>query len=494
MTRIFFEKEKGALLDQALAGLEQGSSYGLCGGRGACGKCRVRFLSGAPLPSLADRKCFTPGELRAGYRLACTARPASDCEVELCFAEEPAAKILTVSGSGTDCFGADEADRKGSLFGCEQEAADGQFCAVDLGTTTVVMQLTDRRTGKVLYTYAFRNPQRVYGIDVLARISAAQSGRAEQMRRAVLEELETGLREMDAAGSPDEVVIAGNTTMEHLLLGYSVDTLGRAPFQPCHTGLSKFTLRGCPAVFLPGISAFVGADIVSGLYALGMAEREELTLLIDLGTNGEMAVGNRKGILCTATAAGSAFEGSVCSGVLGTDLTALAYAMLEEGIMDETGLLEEPWFTEGYRPGSAGDILIRQQDIRNLQMAKAAVCAGVSILLDRVDGWHRLAHVYLAGGFGYELDVAKAVGIGLVPETLQNLCTAVGNASLAGGIRWGRAGQRVGIPGQSPEREEVLSHIVSVCTSLNLAEQPEFEARYIDAMAFKRMGSLGLVP
>ncbi len=487
MRRIFFQTGKGALLEQALAGLEQGSSYGLCGGRGTCGKCRVRFLSGAPLPSSADRRFFTPGELREGYRLACTARPASDCEVELCFAEEPTAKILTVSGNGTDCLLADEMNRKGSPAGCEQEEAGGQFCAVDLGTTTVVMQLRDRRTGNILYTYAFQNPQRAYGIDVLARISAAQSGRAEQMQRAVVEELEKGLGHMRQAGSPDEVIVAGNTTMEHLLLGYPVDTLGKAPFRPFHTGRSEFTLRGCPAVFLPGISAFVGADIVSGLYALGMAEREELTLLIDLGTNGEMAVGNRTGILCTATAAGSAFEGSVCFGVLGTDMTALAFDLLKEGIMDETGLLEEPWFTEGYRTGSGGEILIRQQDIRNLQMAKAAVCAGVSILLDRVDGWHRLSAVYLAGGFGYDLDVAKAVDIGLVPERLQNLCTPVGNTSLAGGVRWGRERQRDVMPGQPARRDEALSQIVNLCTSLNLAEQPEFEARYIGAMAFKRM-------
>ena len=295
------------------------------------------------------------------------------------------------------------------------------------------------------------------------------------------------LGHMSEAGSPDEVIVAGNTTMEHLLLGYPVDTLGKAPFQPFHTGCSEFTIRGCPAVFLPGISAFVGADIVSGLYALGMAEREELTLFIDLGTNGEMAVGNRTGILCTATAAGSAFEDSVCFGVLGTDMTALAFDLLKEGIMDETGLLEEPWFTEGYRTGSGGEILIRQQDIRNLQMAKAAVCAGVSILLDRVDGWHRLSAVYLAGGFGYDLDVAKAVDIGLVPERLQNLCTPVGNTSLAGGVRWGRERQRDVMPGQPARRDEALSQIVNLCTSLNLAEQPEFEARYIGAMAFKRM-------
>ena len=95
--------------------------------------------------------------------------------------------------------------------------------------------------------------------------------------------------------------------------------------------------------------------------------------------------------------------------------------------------------------------------------------------------------MYLAGGFGYDLDVAKAVDIGLVPERLQNLCTPVGNTSLVGGVRWGRERQRDVMPGQPARRDEALSQIVNLCTSLNLAEQPEFEARYIDAMAFKRM-------
>ncbi len=470
-SRIFFRKGAGSLSDQIVAAGYGGS--GLCGGRGACGKCRVRFPGQAPLPSSADRKFFTPAQLREGYRLACTSRPGADCEVEICYEREPEMAILTAT---------DETAPDGDRLPQAQKLTahtEGLFCAVDLGTTTVVMQLIEKREGTALDTYAFPNPQRVYGVDVLARITAAGSGKAQALREVLLAEMEKGLHRLEQYGRAEQIVVSGNTTMGHLLLGYPVESLGRAPFTPYHIESSKFVLCGYPAIFLPGISAFVGADIVSGMYACKLAEREELSLFIDLGTNGEMAVGSREGILCTATAAGSAFEGGVSSQVMGTDMTALAGDMLAEGVLDETGLMREPWFTEGFR---LGEIMVSQKDIRNLQMAKAAICAGASILLDRMDAWEKISRVYLAGGFGYYLDVDKAVGIGLIPGVLQGKCRAVGNTSLAGAIRYGRNTQA----GSSRE-EEKLRHIVEISRSLNLAQQPEFENRYIEAMTFGRM-------
>ena len=484
MKRIHLEKGRGTALEQVLlSGFAPSGTHGFCGGRGACGRCRVRFLSGAPLPSASDRRFFTPQELREGYRLACTARPAADCDIELCFAAGPEAEIVT-------------------RYEAEAEPANvppGQFCAVDLGTTTVVMQLVDRRSGEVLNTQAFQNPQRLYGTDVLSRISAAGSGRAEALQRCLETGLETGLRAMEAAGGqPDMVIVAGNTAMGHLLLGYPVDTLGKAPFAPYHIGSTFFRIAGYPAVFLPGISAFVGADIVSGLYACGMAEQEAFTLFIDLGTNGEMAAGSRERIVCSAAAAGCAFEGGGAQ-AMGTDITAMAFGLLRDGIMDETGLLREPWFGSGYR--AQGNILLRQQDIRDLQMAKAAICAGVSILLDETDGWERLQRVYLAGGFGYYLDVDKAAGIGLIPAVLQGRCRAVGNASLAGAVRYGRYAaalpESVSGSAQTPEQEDrrraeraKLEHIIAVSEPVNLAEHPAFADRYINAMAFRKMETI----
>lgn len=505
--RIYYQKGAGDLFDQILASQTAlVGKYGLCGGRGACGKCIVRFLAEAPLPSFADRKFLTPLQLREGYRLACTAKPYADCEIEICFLEEEEAEIIThfgvTEGTGQVSRHNEGMEQKKGGKSDEEGGKHRLFCAIDLGTTTCVMQLADSITGDIIYTYAFQNPQRAYGIDVLSRIYAAENGKAKLLQEVLIEELEKGFQEMKQMGQPEKVIVSGNTAMSHILLGYPAESLGKAPFTPYHIGRTDFELCGYPAVFMPGISAFVGADIVSGIYACGMAEKEEHTLFIDLGTNGEMAAGNRDRILCTAAAAGSAFEGNVSSQMMGTDITAIAFDMLTSGVMDETGLMQEPWFTEGYR---VGKVLIRQQDIRSLQTAKAAICAGARILLERMDLWDKITDVYLAGGFGYYLDVDKAVGIGLIPEILQCKCRAVGNTSLAGAVRYGRAPANIFTGGaglsttgagssgsvsaalEDSTEDKKLQHIVRISQSLNLAEQPEFTAYYIEAMAFRKM-------
>ncbi len=475
-------KGAGTVLEQILSLPDQEyGKYGLCGGRGVCGKCRVRFLSDAPPPSFADRRRFAPEQLREGYRLACTARASVDCDLEICFEGGPQPEILTAAGEMAE--GAP--DRPGYETG--RKALGGTpsfFIAADLGTTTVALQLVEKAGGGVLAEYAFLNPQRAYGVDVVSRIAAAQQGKAELLRGLIMDGLQDGLKKLRKASPPAagavfdscEVILAGNTTMGHLLLGYPTQGLGRAPFTPWDIGTVSFELFGHPAVYLPGISAFIGADIVSGIYAYRMAEREELTMLLDLGTNGEIALGNRDGIVCSAAAAGSAFEGDVSAQALGSDITAIAFDMLRERVMDETGLLREPEFTQGYRAKGAR---IGQKEIRGLQMAKGAICAGVSILLDEADAWERLSRVYLAGGFGYYLDVGKAVAIGLLPAALEKKCRAVGNSSLAGAIRYGRTGKK--------EREEETARIVRASRSVNLAQKEAFADRYIEAMAFRRM-------
>lgn len=445
---------------------------GLCGGRGACGKCRVRFLSAASLPSFADRAFFSPEELREGWRLACTAKPIDHCEVEIRFVkDEKTAPIVTWTEEVQD--GREDFNKKRTV-------GEGNILigVIDLGTTTVVMQLVDCVTGDILYTHAFLNPQRRWGTDVMARIEHAVNESGLQLQTALLTELEHGFEQMQKYGKPEKVMIAGNTTMGHLLMGYPVKSLGEAPFHPFSVEMTNFDLFGHPAVLMPGISAFVGADVVAGIYACGMAWREEYTLFIDLGTNGEIAIGNRERILCTATAAGSSFEGDISVQAMGTDIVAIAFDMLKAGIMDATGLMAEPWFTNGWNTKT---IVIYQQDIRKLQMAKAAICAGVSILLDKTEAWDKVSHVYLAGGFGYYLDVEKAVGIGLIPAALRGRCKAVGNTSLAGAIKYGREYVK------DMSRSEKLRHIVRISQAINLAEQPEFEDRYIKSMSFEEV-------
>ena len=468
-------------------------SGSFCGGRGDCGRCRVQFIKGAVLPTALERSVMEPEELRQGYRLACLARPKDDCVIRLALIEAAQIDIVSEMMDVTDNIDhisqhSDIAEySKADVM--ELKKCETGLIAVDLGTTTIAMQLMDLKDGQVLDSYCEMNPQRRYGADVLSRIKASVEGNREELRRLVLEVLERGTARFEKYASMHGMsvcgmCIAGNTTMEHLLMGYDVSALGCSPFTPVEIGLQEYhhPAWGFRVWLAPGISAFVGGDITAGLYALNMLSARGLqnadgaTLLIDLGTNGEMAVTDGSRIIVTATAAGPAFEGGAGAGIVGSDMIACAASLLHNGILDETGLLAEPYFTEGIRVGSPA-VMLRSQDIRDLQMAKAAVRAGVEILWKRI-GAPEIKRVYLAGGFGYYLDVDSAFDIGLLPESMRGRVQAVGNSSLAGAFRMGRDLCQCRIDRES------LQQSLSLVESVNLAEQEGFDRLYVQHMNF----------
>lgn len=510
-------------------GLMDGS---FCGGRGDCGRCVVQFLKGVPLPTGLERSCLEPEELRQGYRLACVTRPKTDCTVRVVGAQEVKTPIVTEAAK----IGADIIANTNMQ---EMDSGKENACyiaAVDLGTTTIAMQLKDAATGAVADAYCEMNPQRKYGTDVLARIQASVEGQGEELRRLVCGVILRGLRqfarnlqkeagegtlsdrlipvnEKGNAGKILGMCIAGNTVMEHLLLGTDVSSLGKAPFVPVEKGLQSITaahlfagmeewsedlrmadggaLFDMPVYIAPCMSAFVGGDIVAGLYALGLlparqAENGErqAVLFIDLGTNGEMVITDGQRMIVTATAAGPAFEGD--GTMMGTDRIALTAQLLQRGILDETGLMEEPYFTEGVRIEDAGEVTaadgqikndcyFKQKDVRSLQMAKAAVRAGVEILWDEM-GRPEIEKVFLAGGFGYYLDVEAAVAVGLLPSHMRGRVRAAGNTSLAGAYEMGRdlCGKRL----DAASLEE-RTHLAE---SINLADTERFEGLYLKYM------------
>ena len=349
-----------------------------------------------------------------------------------------------------------------------QKEQQGEYLvAVDIGTTTIAMQLLNIKTGELLQTYTCQNPQKKYGADVLSRIQAAEDGVAKAwMKHAVREVLQQGVTEfqkrLPQKGRITGMAVAANTTMLHLLMGYDVSKLGHYPFLPQTLESVKTKIFGIDTVLLPGISAFVGADIQADIYALSMHQRKEITLLLDLGTNGEMVLGNRDKLVATATAAGPAFEGGV--NYYGADLMALTARLLQEGLLDSTGLLDEPYFEEGIE---IGGVHITQQDIRKLQLAKAAIAAGIQILCRKygLQDFSEIDRVFLAGGMGYYLDVSAAAAIGLIPMELKDKTKAVGNAALRGAFLYGK--------------EQPAPCMV---TEFNLAEEPEFDKLYVDAM------------
>jgi len=344
------------------------------------------------------------------------------------------------------------------------------------------MRLYDE-TGAVCDEYVQINPQTQYGADVISRIqAAAEPAKALHMREQIRSVLRSGYEKFRSRLSDRESllsVLAANTTMIYLLMGYDTEELGKAPFTAKHLECVHTDIEGVDTIIMPGFSAFVGGDIVSGIYACGMAEREEITLFIDLGTNGEMALGNKDRIIACATAAGPAFEGGVNRGVWGADMVRLLAELKRRGIMDATGLLEDKYFEEGIL---IGNVRITQESIRAVQLAKAAIATGIDILLRKYGiTYCEVDRVILAGGFGYYLNVESAVRTGLIPQQLEGKAVSGGNTSLMGCYRMGAHIIR------DDEAEDTAEHIMSKCSIkiINLAEEETFNDGYIEAMNFE---------
>ena len=222
----------------------------------------------------------------------------------------------------------------------------------------------------------------------------------------------------------------------------------------------------------------MGGDIVSGMAATGLHNADNLQLFIDLGTNGEIVLGKKGKFLCTATAAGPAFEGNGSADLMGADLIRIAADLLDEGVMDAQGLLCEPFFSKGIDRTGAH---ILQEHIRELQKAKAAVAAGIDLLLEQYGAPAReITHVLLAGGFGYYLRPDSAIRIGLLPKAFEGRVRAVGNTALQGACLIGGRMQGSG-------RSSFASYTQSItadCRYLNLAMQENFEKKYISNLDF----------
>ena len=301
-----FVEEKESILD-ALVRTEP-SYHAVCGGNGLCGKCQICVVKGTLDITECDKNYFTEDELLKGKRLACQAYPTQTLQIELLFENEKQFKIVSKHKT---------IENKTII---QQEQDFG--IVADIGTTTIVVQLISVRTGKTLQTYTAINSQRRYGADVISRIKASVEGKQEILGDLIRDDIRTGIHTVvNKAGISTEkirrVVFAGNTAMIHLLMKYECTGLGIYPFIPvnirkieiAYEELFQEKFLNAIIQIVPGISAFVGGDIVSGIVALGVHQKKEYSLLLDFGTNGEIVLGNKEKILVTSTAAGPAFEG-----------------------------------------------------------------------------------------------------------------------------------------------------------------------------------------
>ncbi len=463
----------------------------VCGGRGTCGKCKVKITEG----------------LEPGIYLACKTVPNQACTVSLMDEEE----FVVV----TDSEISDETKSKEISW---ETRTESYGIGVDIGTTTIAMQLIELGSEKIVDTYTAINRQRAYGADVISRILASNEGKKEQLKQSILDDLEMGVKELLIRNQVTMEVmgISGNTTMLHLLMGYSCETLGVYPFTPVNVNAIETDYLGlfgndrytCKVRILPGISTYVGGDITAGLLTCKFDRREKVSMLIDLGTNGEMAIGNKDRILVTSTAAGPAFEGGniICgtgsipgaishavykdnrfeietignkeaTGICGTGVIDITYELLKHNLIDETGLLDDEFFEEGIllAKNEEKEIRFYQKDVREIQLAKSAVRAGIeTLLVDYGVSYDELDAIYIAGGFGYKIDIDKAVGIGLLPGACKEKMKAIGNSSLKGSILYLT----------EKDAKARMEKIVETAEEVQLASSREFNDFYMQYMYF----------
>lgn len=510
-----------------------------CGGMGSCGKCTVKVHfngDGKILKTIEVLSCQTTAAHL--FELA----PAGCTEVTF---EIDNSKILTSGPSTissenlTETASSDiNTDTSGSS---PDKKINGKpyLAAVDLGSTTIETAVLTP-DGELIGSVRKRNPQVSYGADVISRIKAAASSRiaASDMQRLAESTIAASLSELSSryglSKIPSKMAVAANTTMGHLLEGADVRSLGEAPFDPGDISLKDisriFFTDKAPVYLLPGISTFVGGDIVSGIYYLGIDKADEPSLLIDLGTNGEMVLSNKDALYVTSTAAGPAFEAANIScgtpglpgaithvsfkgtkpaltlipweedfsmlspgermqqeiklrnkrplGLCGNGLISAVSAMRAAGIIDENGTFtRDEWIKKGFplwkpTPANRGEapITLTQDDIHELLFAKSAVRSGIEILMKR--SHLTPSRVYLAGGFGSTLSADEAASIGLFPETLSGRTAAVGNTSLKGAVKF--------LSEDSPEVRMRLSQIRDKSHEIVLADDKDFEDLYLN--------------
>lgn len=403
-----------------------------CGGTGKCGKCKIR-INGDISPIGADEKrLLSEKEIQSGIRLACRCRVFGEAETDGAARSE----IHGITGGFSP-----EGRRINPITGSKKCVA----AAFDIGTTTVAYYIYSLPEGVLTESGCFENAQRKFGADVISRISCAENTGAEKLTETIVSQINS----IKEKFKPEFSVVTGNTVMLHFYTGLDPSGIARFPFTP----KSLFGCRFGDDYIPRCISPFIGADAYCAVIASEMVKTDEPSLLIDLGTNAEIALWDGKRLLCTSAAAGPCFEGyglsrgmgaadgaiskafiangRICYetieqkppvGFCGSGITDVIAALLDLGEIAENGLSENDIYI--------GSVPLTQDDIRQIQTAKAAVAAGIEILCGKSDS--KPKKLYIAGGFGSSLNPKSAARIGLIPKELSENCVQLGNAAAAG--------------------------------------------------------------
>lgn len=407
--------------------------------------------------------------------------------------------------------------------------------AMDIGTTTIFGQVLDLLRGEVISEYGDFNAQISYGEDVISRIvySEKKDG-LEKLHEVVLRTINKVLEKIITSAKIEKreistITLAGNSTMTQLLLKINPSYIRRAPYVPASVLYPPFSAGDIGidlaahtiALIYPGISSYVGGDIVAGVMGSGMYRKKELTLFMDIGTNAEIVIGNKDWMACTACSAGPVFEGGgitfgmraakgaiedfsidpvtyepmivtkgdkKAKGICGSGLISIVATLFEKGVIDNSGKFHRSLDTDRIREKDDiweyvlvwkdatridKDITISEPDIDNLIRAKGAMYSGALTLLDEVGlTIDAIDTIFLAGGFGSYIDLEKAMTIGLIPETEPEKVKYLGNGSLLG----------CKMSSVTNKMRRDVGEVVKMMTNFELAETPSYMDHYVGAL------------
>ncbi len=470
-----------------------------CGGKGTCKKCKVTAAGSLSPMSEAERACLTSQEIQAGVRMACMAMATGPCTIHYTSSNNNLQGLL--DGQMPD-------------FLPQPPAKSGIGFAADIGTTTVAAYAYDLETLQRTASLCEANAQGSFGADVISRIEAVSVHGVQPLQDTIRKQLTTLMEKLCNGQRPAFAVLTGNTTMLHLFAGLDPSSMATAPFTPQSLFGQQEDWDGIPTLLPRCISSYVGADITCAILASNMLEQQESALLVDIGTNGEMALWHNGTLSCCSTAAGPAFEGAritmgmpgapgaICKvyaqgsrllyqtidnqkpkGICGSGLIDAVALMLQYQVMDETGLLNDDGhlFTHliseyenqpCFYLGDSG-ICITQADIRQVQLAKSAICAGMQTLLD-TSGTKQIDKLYIAGGFGSYLNQQHAMQIGLLPKNAAQKTVILGNA----------AGMGACMLLLNTAFAQTCREIADRAQVIDLNANPDFADRYMEGMLF----------
>lgn len=461
-----------------------------CGGKGTCGSCRFRLIRGT-IPVSPDHAALlkASGQTK-DMRLACMSAPDNDITIEI-----PQLESVIL------------ADNSRFEFVPQQ----GYGIAVDLGTTTLVAQLLDLSKGQVLNVVTARNPQGKYGSDIMSRIEfALREGNAEILKSLIRDRIRDMISELLSIhkAAVNKIILVGNTVMHHLFCGIDVRPLSFYPFESPNTGIRKFYPSDLgwklddktEIVFMPSIGSFVGSDIFAGIFATRLHISKAYQVLIDLGTNGEIVVGNRERIICASTAAGPAFEGARITmgmtastgaissvraangkfnchtignvrsaGICGSGIIDAMSVFLEKQLMNDFGDIQ----SDQKEIFLDSNVFLNQKDIREVQLAKAAIASGLEILYNQLNiTGDDIENLYIAGGFGNFINLTNSRKIGLL-DLPEEKIRKMGNTALIGA--------KIFLFADHYRIEQVLK----ITRHISLESDPGFQELFINNMLFR---------